>query len=324
MDLTRRQAIGAGLAALGVASFGQRAAGQTPVPAANRRRVLRVAHITDCHLQAGPGEGGLARCFQHMQSQADAPTLILNTGDTVFNADARDEAETALQWALWRRITRAENSLPMEHALGNHCFWGANRERSKTTGREPRWGTKWAVDELGMPGPYYSFDRAGWHFVSLFNTRFNDAGGYTGGLDDEQFEWLAEDLRRRPANRPTVILSHISIVSVCSFFDGNNEREGGGWTINGGAMHTDARRLMQLFREVGNVRLCLSGHKHQVDLAELYGTRYWCGGAVSGNWWNDANPAHLGFERGYSLIDLYDDGSNDIQYVEYDLGYKPA
>ena len=45
-----------------------------------------------------------------------------------------------------------------------------------------------------------------------------------------------------------------------------------------------------------------------------------CGGAVCGAWWKGSRFNEC--EPGYSLIDLYDDGSVERQYVAY--GWVPV
>jgi 3',5'-cyclic-AMP phosphodiesterase len=63
-----------------------------------------------------------------------------------------------------------------------------------------------------------------------------------------------------------------------------------------------------------NVKLCLSGHTHLVDRLDYTGVSYFCNGAVSGAWWKGA---WQGCEPGYALVNLYDDGSFEREYVVY-------
>lgn len=111
-----------------------------------------------------------------------------------------------------------ECSVPVKSCIGNHDVWGWHKENSKKTGDEPLWGKKPAAAELGLPDRYYSFDRAGWHFIILDST-----------FPDEEHLYIAK-------------------------------------------------------------------------------------GAVCGAWWKGD---HRGFDEGYGLIDLYDDGSIANQYVAY-------
>lgn len=179
-----------------------------------------------------------------------------------------------------------------------------------TDGSEPLWGKKWAIDVLQLGSPYRSFDRAGWHFIVLDST-YPHESGYIAKLDEDQFDWLKEDLSRTPKETPILVLSHIPILSASAYFDGPNEKSGN-WQVPSAWMHIDARRIKDLFRLYPNIKLCLSGHIHLVDRVDYLGISYFCNGAVCGDWWNG------NFQEcapGYAIVDLYDDGTCENEYV---------
>ncbi len=223
---------------------------------------------------------------------------------------------TALQWKIWRETLKAECSLPIRSCIGNHDLWGWDKQRSQTTGEEPQYGKQWAMDELELAERYYSYDQAGWHFVVLDSTHTDGGTGYTAKLDEEQFAWLEDDLRQTPSSTPILILSHIPIFAACPFFDGDNEKTGN-WIVPGAWMHIDARRIKNLFQRHPNVKVCLSGHIHLVDRVDYLGVTYYCNGAVCGGWWS--GPCQE-FNNGYGLVELFEDGSFNNQYVEF--GWK--
>ena len=316
--------IGAGVAA-GVMGGAGRAARAADAPAAGGR-ALRVAHLTDVHIQPERGAAdGFAQCLRHVQSQKDKPDLILFTGDNIMDAYRRDEARTKLQWELWQRVLKAECSIPHRALLGNHDIWGWDKAKSLTTGSEPLWGKRFACDQLGIERSYYSFDQAGWHFVMLDSVQpFEDGTHYLARLDDAQRDWLAADLRAGEG-KPVMVLSHIPVFSITPFMAGKPEASPDGrrdTTIGQGGMHTDWPELKALFREHGGVKLAVSGHTHLVDRIDYLGTSYCCDGAVSGGWWK---RPHLGeCDAGYALIDLYPDGRFERHYVTYDWRFRDA
>jgi Icc protein len=110
-----------------------------------------------------------------------------------------------------------------------------------------------------------------------------------------------------------LVLSHIPILCACALLDGDNEKSGD-WVVPGAWMHTDARRIKDLFYRHPNVKLAISGHIHLRDRLDYNGVTYLCNGAVCGAWWKGN---YQETEPGYSLIDLYDDGTFDQQYVAY-------
>jgi 3',5'-cyclic AMP phosphodiesterase CpdA len=306
--INRRDVLRAGAATtiLGATGLSTHAVAEQPSHKA-RRRSLRFAHLTDAHVQQARGGGdGLAACLRHAQSHADKPELIVFGGDNVMNVDGRDGAKTAKeQLAVFNSAVRDACDLPYRCAVGNHDILRL----------DPKDGKKWAVDAFEIPAPYYSFDQAGWRFVMLDSTS-PEGGGYKGRLDEEQFEWLAGVLKETPNATPICIVSHIPIMGVCCYFDGENEKSGD-WRVPGAWMHIDARRLKDLFKQHTNVKLCISGHMHLADTAEYLGVKYACNGAVSGAWWGGN---YHEFAPGYALVDLYEDGGSEVEYVTY--GWK--
>src|SRR6185436_19149499 len=87
-NFTRREVLMAGGAiAAGWALQGTPSAAAEPVARANRKRALRLAHVTDVHVQPEKHAGqGFAKCLQHLQSLADPPKLILTGGDAVMDS----------------------------------------------------------------------------------------------------------------------------------------------------------------------------------------------------------------------------------------------
>lgn len=282
----------------------------------DRTLALRVAHLTDLHIQPErAATEGIAAALRHVQLQTPKPHLILTGGDHVMDCFAQDEARTKLQWELLRKTFRDECSVPVRHTIGNHDVWGWNKGKSKTTGNEPMWGKKLACEQWGQAKTWQSFDMKGWHFVCLDSIDHDPANpdGYIGNLGEEQLDWLATDLAAVPAKTPVLVISHIPILSVTGLL-GAPEKDTTSYKVGGGAMHTDSAKIRALFAKHPNVKVCLSGHMHRLDRADFMGVTYLCNGAVSGNWWKGA---HYECNEGYALVDLYDDGTIENRYVQY-------
>lgn len=313
MTITRRDALRVG----GLAALGTLAG--LPAIAAERKgtggRVLRIAHLTDTHIQPElRAHEGLAACLKHVNALEDKPDLIVTGGDHIFDSMATSEARAREQWDLWTKVLRDENGIPVESCLGNHDVWGWTKSKSGVTGAEPMYGKRWAVDALGMGGRYRAATRAGWRIIFL-DSVFPNGESYIAKLDDEQLEWLKGELAASAGMR-VLVVSHIPIFSVAVLeFGGKEERTEN--RVPAGLMHVDAGRLHAMFVKHGNVRACLSGHLHLVDRCEYDGVSYLCNGAVSGNWWKGR---HRRCDEGYALVDLYDDGRVEREYVVY--GWK--
>lgn len=328
--LSRRDMIrvaGAAAAAAGLGSLvGTRAsaaalaAEQTPAAAApGRKRSIRLAHLTDVHVQPERHAGdGLAKCLHHVQSLEDAPSLVITGGDAVMDSFEADNARTQLQWDLWNTTWKRECSLPVEHCIGNHDIWGWSKAHAKTTGSEPNYGKKRAMENYGITAPYRSFDRAGWHFIVLDSVQ-PDGDSYKALIDDEQFAWLESDLKALDGARPVLVVSHVPIISITPIV-GAEAGPRTKWDIGSSLMVLDAIRLKNLFLKHRSVKACISGHIHLVDRCEYEGVAYLCDGAVSGAWWKGKRQE---CEEGYAVLDLFDDGTVERRYVDYGWTAQP-
>lgn len=254
----------------------------------------------------------MAETLRQVNELKDRPDLILTGGDQIMNAFGAEADRVKTQWDLYQKVMKAENSLPIEHCIGNHDVWGFVKREGADAARE---GKKWAMEALGLTTPYRSFERKGWKIIVLDST-FPHEGGYKAKLDEEQFDWLSAELANTPKKTPVLVLSHIPIICFCAVFDGDNE-ESGDWKVPGAWMHIDARRIKDLFGRHNNVKAAISGHIHLVDRVDYNGVSYFCNGAVCGGWWGGS---YQECAPGYALVDLYQDGSFACQYVQ--TGWK--
>jgi 3',5'-cyclic AMP phosphodiesterase CpdA len=170
---------------------------------------------------------------------------------------------------------------------------GLGQGPERTTGREPLWGKRWALDLFGSTAGTAASTAAGG--TSSCSTASRAREGYTAKLDDEQFDWLAKDLAAEPGRDAGLRAVAHPDLSVTPYLDGRNEKTGD-WVVPGAWMHIDARRIVDLFRKHPNVKLCLSGHEHQYDRCLYNDVWYVCNGAVCGNWWKGD---YLGTPPGY-------------------------
>ncbi len=279
-----------------------------------RKHALRIAHLTDIHVKPDKiAEEGMARAFHNANALNPKPDFIINGGDSIMDALEKTKEETAAQWKVYKTILKADNSLPVVHAIGNHDIWGWF---SKVNGlqADKLYGKQWAVEELGLPKRYYSFERAGWKFIILDSVQLNQAGGYVAYLDMEQYAWLENELKTCPPTTHISIVSHVPILAMCSaLFYGHIEPNGDLLTKRN-QMHTDFFKLKNLFKNYPNIRVCLSGHVHLQDEVKYLGITYYCNGAVSGAWWRGA---FQDFPPAYAIVDYYDDGSFERCFVNY-------
>lgn len=280
---------------------------------AKKKRSVRFAYMGDTHiLPETKQQNAIANAFRQVQNQADKPQFVLHGGDVIMDALLPDKATVRNQFDAWNRVVKAECSLPVQYAIGNHDIWGPDAAKA-----DGAWGKAWIIDELKLPGRYYSFDKNGWHFIVLDSVQAKPNGSwYTTRIDDEQLAWLKADLTKTPATTPTLILSHVPILTA-TVFDFAQPVPGvdGRMSVIDGLIVANALDLTTLFSAHPNVKACLSGHTHLLDQVVYNNVSYFCNGAVSGNWWK--TDTHRQTKAGFALFDLYDDGTVERQYMPY-------
>jgi hypothetical protein len=94
----------------------------------------------------------------------------------------------------------------------------------------------------------------------------------------------------------------------------NRTETNGDLKIQRNLMHTDFLALKNIFLKYPNIRVCLSGHIHLQDEVDYLGIKYYCNGAVSGNWWNGSFQE---FAPAYAVIELHEDGSSSRVMIPY-------
>lgn len=333
--MNRREALRLAGLGLGAAALGGGCARNEPRSAAAAsagaassaagERVVRLAHLTDIHVQPElKADQGLAACLRHVSSlgaqDGGKPDLVVTGGDLVFDSFAQPQERTRELWSMYDRVFKDHCGVPVQHTLGNHDIWGWNKSKSKTSGSETRWGKRWFCEMAGRDRTYQAFDRGPWRIIQLdsVHTDPRDGDGYIGKIDEEQMAWLDGELAALGEGRYAAIISHIPILSMCAIaFDQHVKPNKLMWEIGPGGMHIDAMSLHKRFVKSGRVKLCLSGHIHKLDRVELGGVTYLCDGAVSGAWWKGPGDR---CDEGYALIDLFADGTFEREYRTY--GWK--
>ncbi len=277
----------------------------------NRKKHFSIAFISDIHVKAiAAAEEGMKKALVTINGMDKLPDFIINGGDSVMDALAVSKEKTQLQWDLFNKIISAENKLPIRHCLGNHDIWGWQLKEDVKA--DPLYGKNWWLQQTGYAKTYYSFTHHNWHFIVLDSVQENN-GGYIALLDNEQFGWLENELEANK-DKLTCIVSHIPIISFCSAMFAKDMLPNGDWKLSRALLHTDARKIKDLFKKYPNIKCCLSGHIHLQDEVQYLGIKYFCNGAVSGNWWGGP---FQDFAPAYALFDFYNDGKVNRTMIEY-------
>jgi 3',5'-cyclic AMP phosphodiesterase CpdA len=325
--MTSRRKLFAGAGALGggvLASlcFANRVPAAAP-PAPSPQRSFRFVHFGDTHvgntIPFSLSSDGYPKALRHVHALEDAPDFILHTGDIITDAFWATRESAATQWEAWRKVMKEHCTLPVRYTLGNHDVnFGWDRgDGTKFPGKSL------ALEQTGLACPYYSFDHKGWHFIVLDNTQPGGWNGFQILLDDPQAAWLEEDLKRNPPEVPVIVATHAPIICVACFFEPLSKKHPDGMVISNDCVHQDVARIHAIFRKYPNIKLCLSGHYHQVDHCRYLGVDYICGGAVCADYWRRPLTYRPEFEAGYGVVDLFPDGTFEYRFIDYGLtGYQ--
>ena len=278
-------------------------------PKPQRKRLLRVAHITDIHVLPGRvPEYGMTQALHDVNDLKDKADFVITGGDMIMDSMSTPKDKVKEMWRTFHGIVKGNNNLDLHHTIGNHDLFNIGRSAASYSDAK-----KWACEEFQIPKPYYSFDKGKWRFIILDSIHAKAIPGYVGKLDDEQLDWLRKTLSDTPADMYVCVVSHIPILAVCTMFDGAKVHANQ-WHIGGGNLHEDAKVLKDLFYQSKKVKACLSGHIHLIDELDYLGTKYYCNGAVSGAWWGGSNQE---FPPVFSVMNFYDDGSNERELHFY-------
>ena len=205
-------------------------------------------------------------------------------GDYI-DGDVEDTPDNAIGDLKYIEEIFDELEAPRHYVLGNHDLDILTKSEFLEHA---------AADEL-----YYSFDRAGYHFVvlDLNYEKFADGAGYKRGefsyldtwISPAQLEWLERDLEA--TDHPTLVFTHQRL-----------SREGMHFAENA----DEARAIF----DAGDVRAVFEGHSHENENTVVDDTQYFCMEAMA----EETHP-----DNAYAIVHLYE---GDYLFVEGFGGQK--
>ncbi len=273
----------------------------------------RIAHFADIHVREGAAFEGLCDSFS-LARELGAEAGLLG-GDIVMNSVAADLPRVEAQWREFQNARERFPEFTLFPCLGNQDVWGWNQKTSGCTGDEPLFGKAMFLRQMAIPRTYYATRLRSWRLIVLDSIQRGGRHGFYADLGATQRAWLESELQSDLIS-PTIIMSHIPIVAgPAEFFASESLRPDsqGQWTLKNHLIHSDSFELTHLFSQFKNVKLALSGHTHMPQKVEFLGISYIVSPPVSGAWWRGD---FLGQPRGFTLVDLWPDGSFHTQSVQ--------
>jgi len=260
------------------------------------------AFITDIHLEY---KGSTLKYFDEAVETIKklSPDFIITGGDNIIDATRSDESRADSLYNLYLSQIKRFN-LPVHTGIGNHESFGVNNP--KISPDNPLYGKKMFESKIG--NRYYSFIHKGWKFFMIDGIIATSSGyKYIGCIDDEQMNWIMQELTATDSLTPLVIFSHIPFISSYKKFElgslsGNPENDGISNSID----------FFKLF-DHHNLKLVLGGHFHFLEVLYANDIYYVTGPSLTARWGNK-------FTRKSGLFIFKTEG-NDLkwEFVENNL-----
>lgn len=260
--------------------------------------------FTDTHIQPElDAAHGCDMCFRKIASLK--PEFAINGGDHVYDLLGANGPRAISIFDLYDK-TQQLLQMPLYHTIGNHDVFGIYAS-SGVSPSDPSYGKKMYEDRLGRR-TYYSFDRKGYHFLVLDSIQPTNDRLWQSRIDDEQLQWLANDLRQTGAVRPIIVVVHVPMVSGFGTYGPRATAvpKYNTYTVD------NTIDVLPLF-EGHNVLAVLQGHDHVNELVRYKGVDFITSGAVCGNWWHGPR---LGFPEGFTVVSLRN-GALTTRYETY-------
>lgn len=260
------------------------------------------AFMTDIHVQP---EKRADEGYKAAITEVNAlkPDFVITGGDLIMDALGVSYERADSQYVLYQDINK-QFTMPVYNTPGNHDVFGIY-EKSGVGPDHPEY--KYGMFEKRLGDTYYSFDYKGWHFMVLNSVIETEDRHYIGMIEEEQMNWIRNDLLEVDTLTPIVISTHIPFITVFTqILYGEFAPDYHGLVVE------NAREVLDLFAG-HTLRIVLQGHLHYLEDIEVNGTHFITGGAVSGRWWD--GPNH-GLEEGFLMI--YVKGEEFCwEYVDY-------
>jgi predicted phosphodiesterase len=234
------------------------------------------------------------------------PDFVITGGDLIMDALGQRYSRADSLYNLYLNTVK-EFKMVVHNTMGNHEIYGIY-SKSGADHSNPQFGEKMFETRIGES--YYSFDHKGWKFMILNSIEDEGKDSYVGKIDDDQIEWIKEELGKTDKLTPIVISTHIPFITA------NTQKYEGTTVANDSStVIFNGKQVLDLFSN-HNLKLVLQGHLHTVEDIKIDGIHFITGGAVSAGWWQGPNRK---FQEGYVLVKAK---KNDFTWEYIDYGWE--
>lgn len=263
------------------------------------------AFMTDIHVQyADRASEGFLQAINEVNKRK--PDFVITGGDLIMDALGVSYERADSLYTLYDSLSK-KFDMPVYNTIGNHEVFGIY-EKSGVSPDHPDY--KYGMFKKRLGDTYYSFDMQGWHFIVLNSVMETDDRHYIGMINEEQIEWIRNDLLEVDPQTPIVISTHIPFITVFTqILFGEYAPDYHGLVVE------NSRHVLNLFAG-HNLKLVLQGHLHYLEDIEVNGIHFITVGAVSARWWNGPNHD---VEEGFLMVHTHGD---DFCWEYIDYGWE--
>jgi 3',5'-cyclic-AMP phosphodiesterase len=271
-------------------------------PAEKASNEFSFAFMTDIHVQPERNaEAGFRAAITKVNELN--PEFVITGGDLVMDCLGQKYGRCDTLYNIYTSMQK-EFKMPVYNTIGNHEHYGWYAESGADT-NNPEYGVK--IFEKRIGPRYQRIDHKGWVFLLLDSVVKDGKGGYEGGIDSEQIQWLKNELAKISPETPIVISLHIPLLTTeAQILRGSTAANEPGEVV------VNSKEVLDLFKG-HNLKLVLQGHLHYYETMFVFGTDYVTGGSVAAAWWKGP---YLGTEEGFVVVKVRG-GDLSWEYVDY-------
>ena len=230
--------------------------------------------ITDAHLEY---QGESLKYFHQSIDIVNKinPDFIISGGD--FVRDANNVHETYADSLYNLYLTEIQKfDMPVYSTIGNHEITGLG-PLSDVMPNNPMYGKGMFEKKIGKR--FSSFEHKGWKFFMLDNLKvLENERRVVGHFDEEQIEWIKNELAKTDTLTPIAVCCHIAIITSIRKFEIGSMSG----TQDFSAVD-NSKEFFDLFKN-HKLRLVLQGHEHFLEVLYAKDIYFVTGTSVSGGW----------------------------------------
>lgn len=265
--------------------------------------------MTDIHIQ--PERNAIEGFKKAIEKVNELnPDFVLTGGDLIMDALAVGYDRADSLYRLYNETIKLLKA-PVYNTIGNHEIFGWY-EKSGVSREHPEFGKSMYLKRIGKT--YYSFTFKNIKVFVLDSIEETpEKGRYYGFINQQQLDWLKDELSKTDTSMTLIISSHIPLLTTFSQI-----RNGAMAANDRGLVVENSKDVFELFKRY-NLKLVLQGHLHFYEDVNIQNKiRFITGGAVSSRWWMGPNE---GLEEGFVLVKIKGDKIT-ADYIDYGWDVK--